>query len=134
MSQILDGTVVRTQILAGLKPRVERLERPPGLAVVLVGDDPGSQQYVRNKIRACGDLGVYSEKLTPPVTTSTEEMLAIIAGLNHRTDIDAILVQMPLPRHIDSRRVLEAVAPDKDADGFHPVNVGHLVVWRTCRR
>jgi methylenetetrahydrofolate dehydrogenase (NADP+)/methenyltetrahydrofolate cyclohydrolase len=110
------------------------LKRPPGLAVVLVGEDPGSQQYVRNKIRACGELGIYSEKLTPPATISTEEMLAIIAGLNHRSDIDAILVQMPLPRHIDSRRVLEAVAPDKDADGFHPVNVGHLVAGRPAPR
>jgi methylenetetrahydrofolate dehydrogenase (NADP+)/methenyltetrahydrofolate cyclohydrolase len=134
MSQILDGTVVRTQILLGLKPRVESLKRPPGLAVVLVGDDPGSQQYVRNKIRACSDLGIYSEKLTPPATISTEEMLAVIAGLNHRSDIDAILVQMPLPRHIDSRRVLEAVAPDKDADGFHPLNVGHLVAGRPAPR
>lgn len=121
---------VRNQILDGLKPRVKSLPRPPGLAVVLVGEDPASGQYVRNKIRACAELGIYSEKLTPPATATTEELLAVIDTLNHRDDIDGILVQMPLPRHMDSRRVLEAVAPDKDADGFHPMNVGHLVAGR----
>jgi methylenetetrahydrofolate dehydrogenase (NADP+)/methenyltetrahydrofolate cyclohydrolase len=134
MSQMLDGNVVRAQILAELKPRVERLKRPPGLAVVLVGHDPASEQYVRNKIKACADLGIYSEKLTPPVSVDTDELLAIIGDLNSRPEIDAILVQMPLPRQVDSRRVLEAVAPDKDADGFHPVNVGHLVAGRPAPR
>jgi methylenetetrahydrofolate dehydrogenase (NADP+)/methenyltetrahydrofolate cyclohydrolase len=117
-----------------LKPRVERLSRPPGLAVILVGSDPASGQYVRNKIKACAELGVYSEKLTPPATSTTEEVLAIIDSLNKRPDIDAILVQMPLPRHIDTSKVLEAVAPDKDADGFHPMNVGHLVAGRPAPR
>jgi methylenetetrahydrofolate dehydrogenase (NADP+) / methenyltetrahydrofolate cyclohydrolase len=134
MPQILEGVPVRTQILNGLKPRVARLSRPPGLAVILVGDDPASGQYVRNKIRACAELGVYSEKLTPPASTTTEELLKVIDTLNHRPEIDAILVQMPLPAHIDSRKVLEAVAPDKDADGFHPVNVGHLVAGRPAPR
>lgn len=134
MPQILDGLPVRAQILNGLKPRVAKLSRPPGLAVILVGEDPASGQYVRNKIRACGELGVHSEKLTPPASTTTEELLGVIDGLNHRPEIDAILVQMPLPPHIDSRRVLEAVAPDKDADGFHPVNVGHLVAGRPAPR
>ncbi len=130
MPQVLEGVPVRNQILDGLKPRVKSLPRPPGLAVVLVGEDPASGQYVRNKIRACAELGIYSEKLTPPATATTEELLAVIDTLNHRDDIDGILVQMPLPRHMDSRRVLEAVAPDKDADGFHPMNVGHLVAGR----
>lgn len=134
MPQILEGVPVRTQILNGLKPRVARLSRPPGLAVILVGDDPASGQYVRNKIRACAELGVHSEKLTPPASTTTEELLKAIESLNHRPEIDAILVQMPLPPHIASRKVLEAVAPDKDADGFHPVNVGHLVAGRPAPR
>ena len=130
MAQILSGITIRDQILAELKPRVAALHRPPGLAVVLVGHDPGSEVYVRNKIKACADLGIYSEKLTPPETISTSDLLAIVHGLNARPDIDGILVQMPLPRQIDSREVLEAVAPDKDADGFHPTNVGHLVAGR----
>jgi methylenetetrahydrofolate dehydrogenase (NADP+)/methenyltetrahydrofolate cyclohydrolase len=130
MPQILDGIAVRTRILAELKPRVENLKRPPGLAVVLVGDDPASGQYVRNKVKTCGELGIASEKLTPRADISTEELLETIQCLNNREDIDGILVQMPLPKQIDSRRILEAVAPDKDADGFHPVNVGHLVAGR----
>ena len=130
MAQILSGITIRDQILAELKPRVAALNRPPGLAVVLVGHDPGSEVYVRNKIKACADLGIYSEKLTPPETISTADLLAIVHGLNARPDIDGILVQMPLPRQIDSREVLEAVASDKDADGFHPTNVGHLVAGR----
>lgn len=134
MPQILDGLAVRAQIFEGLKPRVKGLPRPPGLAVVLVGEDPASGQYVRNKIKACAELGIVSEKLTPPASASTEELLAVIDSLNKRQDIDAILVQMPLPKHMDSRRVLEAVAPDKDADGFHPVNVGHLVAGRPAPR
>ena len=134
MPQILEGQPVRAQILAGLKPRVENLPRPPGLAVVLVGEDPASGQYVRNKIKACAELGIFSEKITPPASSTTEELLALIDKLNCRQDIDAILVQMPLPSHIDSRKVLEAVAPDKDADGFHPVNVGHLVAGRPAPR
>ena len=93
----------------------------------MVGHDPGSELYVRNKIRACGDLGIYSEKITPPETISTGELLGIVEGLNQRSEIDGILVQMPLPKQVDSRRVLVAVRPDKDVDGFHPVNVGNLV-------
>ncbi|HUA86193.1 MAG TPA: bifunctional 5,10-methylenetetrahydrofolate dehydrogenase/5,10-methenyltetrahydrofolate cyclohydrolase [Bryobacteraceae bacterium] len=132
--QILDGTLVRAEILAGLKPRIHKLNRPPGLAVVLVGHNPASEIYVRGKIKACAELEIYSEKITPPETISTGELLAIIDDLNHRPEIDGILVQMPLPWQVDSRRVLEAVAPDKDADGFHPVNVGHLVAGRPAPR
>jgi len=132
--QILDGTVVRADILAGLKPRIHKLSRPPGLAVVLVGHDPASEIYVRGKIKACAELGIHSEKLTPDPSISTADLLVIIDELNRRPEIDGILVQMPLPKQIDSRRVLEAVAPDKDADGFHPVNVGHLVAGRPAPR
>ena len=134
MAQILDGTVVRAGILARLKPRIASLKRRPGLAVVLVGHDPGSEIYVRNKIKTCAEIGFFSEKLTPPETVTTAELLEVIAELNRRPDIDGILVQMPLPKQVDSRRVLEAVAPDKDADGFHPVNVGHLVAGRPAPR
>jgi methylenetetrahydrofolate dehydrogenase (NADP+)/methenyltetrahydrofolate cyclohydrolase len=134
MPQILDGAPVRLRILDDLKPRIKRLARKPGLAVVLVGEDPASSQYVRNKIKTCAELGFYSEKLTPPTTSSTEELLELIRVLNQRPDIDAILVQMPLPAHVDSRKVLEALAPDKDADGFHPVNVGYLVAGRPAPR
>jgi methylenetetrahydrofolate dehydrogenase (NADP+) / methenyltetrahydrofolate cyclohydrolase len=130
MSQILSGITIRDQILSELKPRVAALPRPPGLAVVLVGHDPGSEVYVRNKIKACADLGIYSEKLTPPETVSTSELLAVVQELNARPDIDGILVQMPLPKQIDSRLILETVAAEKDADGFHPTNVGHLVAGR----
>ena len=137
MAQILDGAWVRQQIFDELKPRVERLAatgRPPGLAVVLVGDNPASEIYVRNKQKACADLGIYSDKLTPPATVTTDELLAIIGDLNRRDDIDGILVQMPLPKHVDSRRILEAVDPSKDADGFHPANVGNLVANRPAPR
>jgi len=134
MAQILDGAVVRDKIFRDLKPRVEKLTHPPGLAVVLVGENPASEIYVRNKIKACADLGIYSKKITPPSTISTGELLAVIDGLNADPAIDGILVQMPLPRQVDSRRVLEAVSAEKDADGFHPLNVGHLVAGRPAPR
>jgi methylenetetrahydrofolate dehydrogenase (NADP+)/methenyltetrahydrofolate cyclohydrolase len=129
-AKILDGKWVRDQILAELKPRIERMKaahRPPGLAVILVGHDPASEIYVRGKIKACGDLGIYSEKLTPPDTISTVDLLGIIEGLNQRKEIDGILVQAPLPKQVDKRRILLGVSPDKDVDGFHPLNVGCLV-------
>lgn len=133
MSTILDGAKVRDQILSELAPRVAALgarRRPPGLAVVLVGNNPASEIYVASKVKACTALGMYSEKITPPDTITTEELLAIIDGLNEKEEVDGILVQMPLPPQIDARRILEAVAAEKDADGFHPVNVGHLVAGR----
>jgi methylenetetrahydrofolate dehydrogenase (NADP+)/methenyltetrahydrofolate cyclohydrolase len=133
MAQVLDGKRVRDAIMAECRPRAERiaaLGRPPGLAVVLVGHDPGSEIYVRNKVKACEQLGIHSEKLTPPEDISTEGLLQIIDELNRRPEIDGILVQMPVPRQIDSRRVLMAISPDKDVDGFHPMNVGNLVANR----
>jgi len=89
---------------------------------------------VRSKIKACAELGIFSEKLTPPETATTEELVALVEELNGRSDIDGILVQMPLPKHVDARRVLETVAADKDADGFHPMNVGYLVAGRPAPR
>ena len=127
MSRLLDGKLIRDQILAELKPRIGRLHRRPGLAVVLVGDDSASEIYVRNKVKACEDLGIYSEKVTPSAAISTADLLGIVQALNERTEIDGILVQMPLPRQIKSRRVLLSVMPDKGVDGFHPYNVGNLV-------
>jgi len=117
--------------LSECRPRVERLraERDlPGLAVILAGHDPGSEIYVRSKIKACQELGIYSEKLTPPDTVTTRELLEIVEGLNERPEIDSILVQLPLPPQVDTKRVLLAVSPDKDVDGLHPLNVGKLAM------
>jgi len=130
MPQILDGNRVRDDIKNELRPRVAALAthgRQPGLAVVLVGHNPASEIYVRNKVKACQDLGIHSEALTPTDSISTDELLGIVAQLNARHDIDGILVQLPLPRQVDTKRILLAVAPAKDVDGFHPCNVGNLV-------
>jgi methylenetetrahydrofolate dehydrogenase (NADP+)/methenyltetrahydrofolate cyclohydrolase len=130
MPRILDGNRVRDDITSELKPRVDALAargRPPGLAVVLVGHNPASEIYVRNKIKTCRDLGIYSESITPPDSISTAELLALVAALNARPEIDGILVQLPLPPQVDSKRILMAVDPAKDVDGFHPCNVGALV-------
>ena len=131
MAQILDGNRIRDEILSELKPRVAALAaqgRPPGLAVVLVGHNPASEIYVRNKIKACHELGIHSESITPPDSITTEELLETVRALNQRPDIDGILVQLPLPPQVDTKRILLAVAPAKDVDGFHPCNVGNLVV------
>jgi methylenetetrahydrofolate dehydrogenase (NADP+) / methenyltetrahydrofolate cyclohydrolase len=130
MPQILDGNRVRDEIKSELLPRVAAVTakgRPPGLAVVLVGHNPASEIYVRNKIKACQDLGIFSESIAPPDSITTEELLAAVEQLNARHDIDGILVQLPLPRQVDTKRILLAVAPSKDVDGFHPCNMGNLV-------
>jgi methylenetetrahydrofolate dehydrogenase (NADP+)/methenyltetrahydrofolate cyclohydrolase len=130
MPRILHGNRVRDDIKNELKPRVAvltRQGRPPGLAVVLVGHNPASEIYVRNKIKACQDLGIYSESIMPPDSISTDPLLALVEQLNARADIDGILVQLPLPAQVDSKRILLAVSPEKDVDGFHPCNIGRLV-------
>jgi methylenetetrahydrofolate dehydrogenase (NADP+)/methenyltetrahydrofolate cyclohydrolase len=130
MPQILDGNRVRDEIVSELKPRVAALAArgcPPGLAVVLVGNDPASEIYVRNKVKACQDLGIRSETLTPPNCISTGELLDMVAELNARPEVDGILVQLPLPPQVETKRVVGAVAPDKDVDGLHPCNIGNLV-------
>jgi methylenetetrahydrofolate dehydrogenase (NADP+)/methenyltetrahydrofolate cyclohydrolase len=138
MSRVLDGRWVRDQILAECRPRIERFAaaagRAPGLAVILAGHDAGSQIYVRNKVKSCQELGIASETLTPADTVTTAELVAEIETLNRRPEVDGILVQLPLPRQVDSRAVLTAVAPEKDVDGFHPVNVGNLVANRAGLR
>jgi methylenetetrahydrofolate dehydrogenase (NADP+)/methenyltetrahydrofolate cyclohydrolase len=130
MALVLDGSRVRDEILEELKPRIAALRRPPGLAVVLVGNDPASEIYVRSKVKTSCELGIRGDTLTPAATASTEELLSTIQELNARPDIDGILVQMPLPPQVDSKRVLLAVDPAKDVDGFHPYNVGSLVTGR----
>ncbi len=130
MALILDGAPVRDAIYKQCRPRIAALRRPPGLAVVLVGHDPGSEIYVRKKVQASQELGIHSETLRPPDSISTEDLLAVVGELNGRPEIDGILVQMPLPPQVDSKRILLAVSPDKDVDGFHPCNVGNLVTGR----
>jgi methylenetetrahydrofolate dehydrogenase (NADP+)/methenyltetrahydrofolate cyclohydrolase len=134
LAQILDGNQIRDQIKAECVPRIERQVqvkgRPPGLAVVLVGDNPASQVYVLSKTRTSDELGIYNETHTPPATSTTEDLLKLIDHLNRRTEIDGILVQLPLPPQVDTARVLLAVAPEKDVDGFHPCNIGNLASGR----
>jgi methylenetetrahydrofolate dehydrogenase (NADP+) / methenyltetrahydrofolate cyclohydrolase len=134
MPQILSGAPVQARILENLKPRIQKLSRPPGLAVVLVGENPASAIYVRSKIRACHELGFHSDSHQLDSSVTTEDLLKLIDTLNRDPKIDGILVQMPLPDHVDARQVLEAVAADKDADGFHPTNVGYLVANRPAPR
>jgi methylenetetrahydrofolate dehydrogenase (NADP+)/methenyltetrahydrofolate cyclohydrolase len=126
---ILDGTKIAAQIRAEVGDEVKQLTADglrPGLAVVLVGHHPASEIYVRSKVKACEELGILSEKIAPPESSTTEELLALVHELNRRDDIDGILVQLPLPSHVDSKKVLLAVSPEKDVDGFHPMNVGNL--------
>jgi len=126
---VLDGVAIAGQIKAEVAAEVKQLRAhgtTPGLAVILVGHVPASEIYVRSKVKTCGELGIYSEMLTPPESVTTDEMLKMVAELNAREDIDGILIQLPLPKHVDTKRLLEAVSPDKDVDGFHPVNVGRL--------
>lgn len=128
--RLLDGIAIANEIKAEVALEVTAardLGYTPGLAVVLVGEVPASQIYVRSKVKTCAELGIYSEMITPPETVTTEELLEIVAGLNARDDIDGILIQLPLPAHVDTPRLLDAVAPEKDVDGFHPVNVGRLL-------
>ena len=132
-ARILNGAVIRDQIYAELRQEIAALGAAgirPGLAAVLVGENAASQIYVRSKIAACEQLGLGSWLFQPSATSTTEELLALIADLNAREDVDGILVQLPLPTHVDTKRVLEAVDPAKDVDGFHPVNLGRLVSGR----
>jgi methylenetetrahydrofolate dehydrogenase (NADP+) / methenyltetrahydrofolate cyclohydrolase len=132
-TKILDGTKIaqeiRTEVTAKVRYFAAAGQRP-GLAVVLVGHNPASEIYVRGKVKACEEVGIYSEKLDPPESVTTAEMLNLIEDLNRRDEIDGILVQLPLPPQVDAKKVLLAVDPAKDVDGFHPMNVGFLSTHR----
>ncbi|MGG1618591.1 bifunctional methylenetetrahydrofolate dehydrogenase/methenyltetrahydrofolate cyclohydrolase FolD [Paenibacillus sp. NRS-1782] len=128
---IIDGKQISKDIRASIQQEVVRLKEhnfQPGLAVVLVGEDPASQVYVRNKEKACHDLGYYSEVHRLAVDTSQEALLELMDKLNLQSNIHGILVQLPLPKHIHEKAVIDAIAVEKDVDGFHPVNVGNLVI------
>jgi methylenetetrahydrofolate dehydrogenase (NADP+) / methenyltetrahydrofolate cyclohydrolase len=130
---ILDGTKIAQNIRSEVAAEVKIMTAGgvrPGLAVVLVGHHPASEIYVRGKVKACEEVGLYSEKLTPPEGVTTAELLALIEDLNRRDDIDGILVQLPLPALVDAKKILLAVDPAKDVDGFHPMNVGFLSTQR----
>ena len=130
-AQVVDGREIATAIRRDVRREVEVLTgtqgRPPGLAVILVGDDLASTTYVRNKGKACEEVGIKSVQIHRPATTSREELLDILHGLNKDETVDGILVQLPLPPHIEERSILEAVDPAKDVDGFHPSNLGGLL-------
>jgi len=130
---ILDGTKIAQEIRNEVAAAVKALSAAgvrPGLAVILAGHNPASEIYVRGKVKACEEVGIYSEKLTPPESATTAELLDVVEDLNQRDDIDGILVQLPLPSQVDSKKVLLTVDPAKDVDGFHPMNVGYLSTQR----
>ena len=129
-AKVLDGTKMAGEIRAEVAAQVKALALSgvrPGLAVVLVGHNPASEVYVRGKVKSSEEVGLYSEQHLPAESATTEELLALIASLNRRDEIDGILVQLPLPPQVDAKRILLAIAPEKDADGIHPYNVGCLV-------
>ncbi len=132
-ASILDGNKIAGEIRAEVAAEAKSLARAgmrPGLAVVLVGHHPASEIYVRGKVKSSEEVGIYSEKHTPPDTATTAELLALVNDLNRRDEIDGILVQLPLPPQVDAKKVLMAVDPAKDVDGFHPMNVGFLSTQR----
>lgn len=135
-AKIISGTEIAKQIRAELKEEVDNLRAKhnitPGLATVLVGEDPASKVYVGQKEKACKELGIYSEKIDLPGDTPEADLLALVDRLNKDPRINGILVQLPLPKHIDEKKVLYAIDPAKDVDGFHPVNVGKLMIGTRC--
>ena len=133
MGKILDGAAIAAAIKQEVAEQVKQLAVQgirPGLAAVLVGHVPASEIYVRSKVQTCAELGLYSDLIEPPDTVTTEEMLDLVNALNSRDDIDGILIQLPLPKQVDAKALLDAVDPDKDVDGFHPVNAGRLQAGR----
>ena len=125
---VMDGKALASKVKAQVRAQVEGMTQKPGLAVVLVGDDPASRVYVNGKKRDCGECGIYSEEYAIPAETTQEELLELVETLNGREDIDGILVQLPLPKHLNEKEVLLAIRPDKDVDCFHPFNVGQLMI------
>lgn len=127
---LLDGKALAAKIKAEARQQAGQMARRPGLAVILVGEDPASRVYVNGKKKDCAECGFYSEEYALPANTSQEQLLGLIDGLNERGDIDGILVQLPLPKHLNEQAVIDAIAPEKDVDCFHPVNVGKLMIGR----
>ena len=125
---IIDGKALAAKVKDGVRQEAAQLPRKPGLAVVLVGDDPASRVYVTSKRKDCEECGFYSEEYALPAQTTQRQLLELVAELNGRQDIDGILVQLPLPRGLDEQAVLLAIHPDKDVDCFHPFNVGRMVI------
>ncbi len=136
-AKILEGTELSQQLMDGLKPRIARLVKKgiyPGLSVIILGEDPASLSYVKSKGKACERLGMRSETIMLSEKTGQKDLLTVISNLNTNPRVHGILVQMPLPKHIDENAVLEAIAPEKDVDGFTPVNMGRLLAGRDCFR
>ncbi|NTU72083.1 MAG: bifunctional 5,10-methylene-tetrahydrofolate dehydrogenase/5,10-methylene-tetrahydrofolate cyclohydrolase, partial [Coriobacteriia bacterium] len=132
-ARIIDGKAISAKRRAAVAVRVAEFKAQgvtPGLAVVIVGNDPASEVYVRNKVRACEETGIFSEKIELPDTTSQAELLGVVRSLNERADIHGILVQFPLPAGLDEDEVIETIALEKDVDGFHPESIGRLVVGK----
>jgi methylenetetrahydrofolate dehydrogenase (NADP+)/methenyltetrahydrofolate cyclohydrolase len=124
---IIDGNKIAQKLRAEIAKEVKTLQRPPGLSVILIGDDPSSKIYARNKERACVEAGFYSDKINKSSNITEEELISEIERLNNNNNIDGILVQLPLPSHIDAEKILESISPEKDVDGFHSVNSGKLM-------
>ena len=133
MARVLDGAAIATAIKSEVAEEVKALASRkirPGLAAILVGHVPASEIYVASKVKTCGELGLYSDLIKPPDSVTTEDMLDLVRSLNDREDIDGILIQLPLPKQVDAKALLDAVDPAKDVDGFHPVNAGKLQAGR----
>ena len=131
MSQIIDGKLVSKQVRQRVKEETEKLKAKgitPGLAVIIVGDDPASQVYVKNKEKACDEVGFYSEKYALSENTTQEELNNLVKELNNKKEISGILCQLPLPKHLDDKEVINLIDPIKDVDAFHPVNVGAIMI------
>jgi methylenetetrahydrofolate dehydrogenase (NADP+)/methenyltetrahydrofolate cyclohydrolase len=131
MAKIIDGKAVSAEVRAKVALEVEELVRngvQPGLAVVIVGDDPASRTYVNNKKKACAQVGIYSEEYALPASTTQQELMSLVEKLNKKKEINGILVQLPLPNGLDEEAVIEAIAPEKDVDAFHPSNVGRIMI------
>lgn len=130
-AEIISGKELAQQKRAEMKEEVEQLKKvgiTPGLSVILIGDDPASHSYVKGKVKACEEVGIYSLLIKKPKETTQDELLKIIHELNENDDIHGILVQLPLPGHISEKAVIEAISPEKDVDGFHPINVGKMMI------
>ena len=130
MTQVIDGKAVSSKLLEALKHDIATLKSAPGLAVILVGDNPASKSYIGMKKKACANLGVQSFEFLLPEASTESELIDVIDTLNARKEVHGILLQMPLPKHFDEQAMLHRIAPEKDVDGFHPVNVGNLLIGR----